>query len=186
MPKINAYLFFGLIVLFNSCNSKAETKSSKTNKNNRSEKSEIFESEHFQIDLSISGFKHAMTKYGSFTFNENGDYESIDNLSNTIAMGMLPKMSEMERNEFIKSLYPDENNPYEEIKELKIKTTMIDDKQASILNTPYTFDEVEGIMYVAIIDGKELSVSFMGHAYGERKLELLEKYRKTVETIRMK
>ncbi|GGD97906.1 hypothetical protein [Maribacter cobaltidurans] len=145
----------------------------------------LFESDFFVFDLSFTDFNHAKTQFGTVTFNEDGDFESVNNLSNTIEIGRLPKMSEPERNELIKNLYV-ENHPYEEIKSKQIQNIVIGNYNATILESPYVFDDVEGIMYFAILNGNEWSLAFNGRAFGDGKLDLLEKYKKTVESVRLK
>ena len=189
MKKTFVFKIFLLTLFILGCNSKnrstPEGKEAELEKTTTKKQPKLFESDFFEFDLSFTDFHHAKTQFGTITFNEDGDFESINNLSNTMEIGRLPKMKEQERVEFIKTLYA-ENHPYEEIISKQTQNIVIGNYNATILETPYVFDDVEGIMYFAIMNGDEWSLAFHGRAFGNGKLDLLEKYKKTVKSIRLK
>lgn len=144
-----------------------------------------FELANFEFDQSISGFKYAMTMSNFFTFNEDGNPESESDFSNSINIGTMPKMSLDKSKEFIKSIIQNAKNSGKEIKSTKIKTAKIGDYPASILDTEMEIENRQGILYVVMLNGDESSVIFMGTSF-DRKSELLEKYKETVKTIKIK
>ncbi|MBO0330508.1 hypothetical protein [[Muricauda] lutisoli] len=190
MKKTFIFKILLLTLFILGCNSKnrskLEDKGAELEKTTTKKEPKVFESDFFEFDLSFTDFNHAKTQFGTITFNEDGDFESVNNLSNTIEIGRLPKMTEQERTEFIISLYPTGDDTYEEIKSTQIQNTVIGNYNANILDTPYVFDNVEGIMYFVILDGEEWSLAFTGRAFGDGKQDLLEKYKKTVKSIRLK
>lgn len=185
MKKIYTFPIFLFVLLIFGCNAKNHS-ASKTEGVEIDKQTKPFESDFFEFDLSFTDFSHAKTQFGAITFNEDGDFESVNNVSNTIVIGRLPKMSEQQRIEFIRSLYQDGNHPYEEIKSTKVQNTVIGNYNATILDTPYVFDDVDGVLYFAILSGDKWSLAFSGRAFGDGKLDLLEKYKKTVASIRFK
>jgi hypothetical protein len=144
-----------------------------------------FELANFEFDQSITGFKYAMTMSNFFTFNEDGNPESESDFSNSINIGSIPKMSIDKSKEFIKSIIQNAKNSGKEIKSREIQTTKIGNYPASILNTEMEIENKTGILYVVVLNGNESSVIFMGTAF-DRKSELLEKYKETVKTIKIK
>ncbi len=190
MKKICIFPIIACLVFGFGCNSKNSSASNKESvaieKFTGKQETKLFVSDFFEFDLSFTDFNHAKTQFGTILFNEDGDFESVNNVSNTIVIGRLPKMSEAAGIEFIKSLYPKGDHPYEEIISTKIQYTSIGDYEATVLDTPYVFDDVEGILYLAILKGDKWSLAFRGQAFGNRRLELLEKYKKTVKSIRLK
>lgn len=144
-----------------------------------------FELANFEFDQSISGFKYAMTMSNFFTFNEDGNPQSESDFSNSINIGTMPKMSLDKSKEFIKSIIQNAKNSGKEIKSTEIKTTKIGDYPASILDTEMEIQNRQGILYVVMLNGDESSVIFMGTSF-DRKSELLEKYKETVKTIKIK
>ncbi|NRB84807.1 MAG: hypothetical protein HRU49_13715 [Winogradskyella sp.] len=144
-----------------------------------------FELANFEFDQSICGFKYAMTATNVFTFNEDGNPESESDFSNSINVGTMPTMSLDKSKEFIKSIIQNAKNSGKKIRATEIKTSKIGDYSASILDTEMEVKNRQGILYVAILNGNESSVFFMGTAF-DRKAELLEKYKETVKTIKIK
>lgn len=144
-----------------------------------------FELANFEFDQSISGFKYAMTMSNFFTFNEDGNPQSESDFSNSINIGTMPKMSLDKSKEFIQSIIQNAKNSGKEIKSKEIKTTKIGDYPASILDTEMEIQNRQGILYVVMLNGDESSVLFMGTSF-DRKSELLEKYKETVKTIKIK
>lgn len=144
-----------------------------------------FELANFEFDQSITQFKYAMTMSNFFTFNEDGNPKSESDFSNSINIGTMPKMSLDKSKEFIQSIMQNAKNSGKKIKSTKIKTTKIGDYPASILDTEIEIENRQGILYVVMLNGDESSVIFMGTSF-DKKSELLEKYKETVTTIKIK
>jgi len=144
-----------------------------------------FELANFEFDQSITDFKYANTISNMFTFTEDGNPEKVGEFSTSINIASMPKMSNKKSKEFIMSIIQNAKNSGNEIKSTETKTTKIGDYPATILETEMEVENKTGVMYVALLNGNESSVLFMGTAF-DRKSELLEKYKETVKTIKIK
>ena len=120
-----------------------------------------------------------------FAYTEDGIPEKISEFSTSINIGSMPKMSSGKSKEFIMSIVQNAKNSEMRIKPSEIQTTKIGDYPATVLETEMETKNKTGVMYVVLINGSESSVFFMGTAF-DRKSELLEKYKETVKTIRIK
>lgn len=144
-----------------------------------------FELANFDFDESITDYKYAMTISNLFLFNEDGDPKSENDFSNSINIGSMPHMSIKKSQEFIRSIIINAENSGNLIKSKNIESTQIGDYSASILDTKIEIQNKEGIIYIALLNGPESSVIFIGTAF-EKMNELAKKYRETVKTIEIK
>lgn len=76
-------------------------------------------------------------------------------------------------------------NSGQEIENTKIQTTKIGNYPASVLNTEVEFENKKGELYVVVLNGEFSSVFFIGAVF-DGKSELLQKYKETVRSIRIK
>lgn len=151
----------------------------------KSFKLDPFELANFEFDQKITNFKYANTMSNMFTYTENGIPEKVGEFSTSINIGSMPKMSSGKSKEFIMSIVQNAKNSGVNIKSSEVQTIKIGDYPATVLETEVEVDNKAGVMYFVLINGSESSVIFMGTAF-DRKSELLEKYKETVKTIRIK
>ena len=144
-----------------------------------------FELANFEFDQTITGFKYAMTMSNMFAFSEDGNPEAIGEFSTSMNIGAMPKMSTEKSGEFIKSIIQNAKNSGKEIKSSEIRTMKIGNYSASILDTEIEVENKKGNLYIVMLNGESSGVFFMGAAF-DRKSELLQKYKETVKTIRIK
>jgi hypothetical protein len=144
-----------------------------------------YELANFEFDQSITGFKHAQTLSNLFVFNKEGDPAAENDFSNSINISSMPKMSSEDGISFIQSIIRNAENAGKKISPSEIKKTQIGSYPAAVLNTEITIDNRKGILYVALLHGKNSSVVFMGTAFRDA-TTLLVKYILTAETIRIK
>lgn len=144
-----------------------------------------FELANFEFDKSITGFKYAMTMSNMFAFTEDGNPEPVGEFLTSMNIGAMPKMSVEKSKGFIKSIIQNAENAGNTIKSSEIKTTTIGGYPASILDTQIRVKNKDGVLYVVVLNGDESSVIFMGTAF-DNTAKFLEKYKKTVKTIKIK
>ncbi|MAB49657.1 MAG: hypothetical protein CMC05_13610 [Flavobacteriaceae bacterium] len=144
-----------------------------------------FELANFEFDQSITNFKYANTMSNMFAFTEDGTPEKVGEFSTSMNIASMPKMYNEKSKEFILSIIQNAKNSGNEIKSSETQTTKIGDYPATVLETEMEVENKTGVMYVVLLNGKESSVLFMGTAF-DRKSELLEKYKETVKTIKIK
>ena len=138
----------------------------------------------FEFDQSITGFKYAMTMINFYIYNEDGNPELNADFSNSIKIGAIPKPEtpNEKSEEILKNIV---ENSDETLKSSKIITTKIGNYPASILEIEFETDNRKGGMIMAILDGNESRVVFIGNSI-DGKSELLKKYKETLKTIKIK
>lgn len=140
---------------------------------------------NFEFDQTITNFKYANTMSNMIAFTEDGMPEKVGEFSTSMNIASMPKMSGEKSKEFLLSIIQNTKNSGNKIKSSETQTIKIGDYPATILETEMEVENKTGVIYVALLNGEESSVLFMGTAF-DRKSELLEKYKETVKTIKIK
>ena len=140
---------------------------------------------NFTFDISICGFKHAMTATNMLMFAKNGKEDAQNPFANSMLFGNLPKMNKDELKSYTKDMISRHKASGIVLDNDEVTDIEIGGYTALILDTKTNFQGKRGLIYQAVISGENRSMIFVGSGYDKIK-ELRSKYVKTVETIKMK
>ncbi|GAA3516816.1 hypothetical protein GCM10022393_33620 [Aquimarina addita] len=143
-----------------------------------------FELSNFEFDQSITNFKYAFTTSNMFVFNEEGKADIDDPFANSIMFLTLPKMKVDEGFSFLKNLLANAENTGYKLNSPELAEFKIGKYSAIILESEQQLNNKNGIIYAVVLIGESSSVAFIGNSFTNNN-ELLEKYKKTVESIKL-
>lgn len=140
---------------------------------------------NFTFDNDITKFKHSMTMTNIYMFSENGKDDSRKEYSNSIILGNLPKMNKNELKLYTEDLIRKHQSKGIGLISPQLKEMKVGSYEALVLDSKITDKGKNGLIYQVVLSNGEKSVMFMGTAYSN-KIDLKDKYIKTVESIRIK
>jgi len=138
----------------------------------------------FDFDKSITNFKYAMTASNIFMFTENGKYDAQNPTANSMNIGMMPQMAETKAEAYANDLPWRYERSGIKIGNKEIRKLKIGEHTVFVLNTKIELQNKNGILYQAVLVGKEKCIGFMGSAFNDLD-NYLTKYKKTVESIKI-
>lgn len=138
----------------------------------------------FDFEMSITNFKYAMTASNMFMFTENGKSDAQNPTANSMNIGMMPQMTETKAEEYANDLPWRFERSGIKLENKDIRKQKIGEYTAFVLDTKIEFQNKDGILYQAVLVGKEKCILFMGSAYNDLD-NYSTKYKKTVESIKI-
>ncbi len=140
---------------------------------------------NFEFDQTITGFKYSMTMSNMFMYAENGELDAQNPLANSIFIQVLPEMTEENAENYSKDLLWRFKTNGIDLENKTINKTKINNHSAFVLETKVKYDSKDGMVYQVVLKLENTTLLFLSNAFSDIENYLI-KYKKTVETIKIK